>query len=66
MKKPATKKAKKQETEQEEDLTNIGFFLEPMLVDSLWSDEKQTKVAAVYAKGNYSYALEKPEGSETN
>ena len=33
-------KAPKQEAEQEEDLTNIGFFLEPMLVDSLWSEEK--------------------------
>jgi regulator of chromosome condensation len=47
-------------------LTNIGFFLTPQLVDSLFNEEKQTLITAVYAKGNYSYALEKPEGSETN
>jgi hypothetical protein len=35
-------------------------------VEKLWNDEKHTIVKAVYAKGNYSYVLEMPEGSRTN
>jgi alpha-tubulin suppressor-like RCC1 family protein len=35
-------------------------------VSDLWSEEKQTRIVAVFAKGNYSYALETPEGSVTN
>ena len=35
-------------------------------MEDLWSDEKKVVGSAVYAKGNYSYVLEKPEGSKTN
>jgi Regulator of chromosome condensation (RCC1) repeat len=66
-KKPsARKKQVKVAQQQEDDLTDIGFFQEPKLVEDLWKEEKQVKIVAVYAKGNYSYALEKPDGSESN
>lgn len=60
------KKAEQPKEEDEPDLQGIGYFHTPVLVEDLWSDNLQIKVAAVYAKGNYSYALERPEGSKTN
>lgn len=66
-KKKADKKTKEEKfAEKEEDLKGIGYFDEPQLVDKLWNDEKHTVIKAVYAKGNYSYVLEMPEGSRTN
>ena len=69
-KKKANRKPKKTREEQfaekEEDLNGIGYFNEPKLVENLWTDEKKIIATAVYAKGNYSYILEKPEGSKTN
>lgn len=69
-KKVVKKRQKKTKEElydqKEEDLRGIGYFPEPVLVNELWSEERQTKIVSVFAKGNYSYALEKPEGSKTN
>ena len=44
-------------------MKGIGYFDEPQLVEHLWNDEKHTVITACYAKGNYSYVLEMPEGS---
>ena len=66
-KKKVDKKTKEERfAEKEEDLKGIGYFDEPQLVDHLWNDEAHTVITAVYAKGNYSYVLEMPEGSRTN
>jgi hypothetical protein len=56
-----TKEEKFAEKEKEEDLSGIGYFTEPMLVESLWSAEEgkpKIHAKACFAKGNYSYVLE--------
>ena len=55
------------EAAKEDDLVNIYYFNEPTRVEDLWSDEdpeKQKKIVAVYAAGNYNYALERKEGNK--
>ena len=47
---------------KEEDLVNIYYFNQPILVSDLWSDEDPAKrkvISSIYAAGNYCYALER-------
>jgi len=50
-------------------LIGIGYFTEPQLVNGLWDELDQTKqkiIIAVYAKGNYCYALEVSDNNKSN
>ncbi len=47
-------------------MNGVGYFSTPQLVEELWNEGKQVKIVSVFAKGNYSYVLEQPEGSKTN
>ena len=49
-----------------EDLNGVGFFTQPTIVESLWNDQTKVVAKACYAKGNYSYILEAPEGVKSN
>jgi regulator of chromosome condensation len=64
--KTATKTKEEKFAEKEEDLNGIGYFNVPHLVEKLWSDEAKVIAKACYAKGNYSYILETPEGNKSN
>ena len=52
--------------EKEEDLVGYGYFNVPQLVEKLWNDETKVVAKACFAKGNYSYILETPEGNKSN